>query len=72
MTSAAPGPERFHLTVATAGRTVMHGWWSSEATARGKFRDWVGTYRKMPDVHVVLAERTGGGELLLESWPAAP
>ncbi|WP_030597034.1 hypothetical protein [Streptomyces fulvoviolaceus] len=71
MTSATPGPERFHLTVATAGRTVMHGWWSREVTARSKFRDWIGAYSKMPDAHLVLAERTGAGEQVLESWPDA-
>ncbi|MER5917106.1 hypothetical protein ABT124_43865 [Streptomyces sp. NPDC001982] len=70
MTSTATDPERYHLTMSTAGRPAMHGWWPKEATARGKFRDWIGAYSKMPDAHVTLAEQTGAGEQLLESWPS--
>lgn len=69
MTAPAPDPQRFHLTVSTTGRPVMHGWWSREATARDKFRDWIGAYGRMPDARVSLAERIGAGERLVESWP---
>ena len=26
--------DRFHLTLAAAGRPAMHGWWARESTAR--------------------------------------
>lgn len=28
--------ERFHITVSSADRTVMRGWWADEAVARDK------------------------------------
>ncbi|AYC43276.1 hypothetical protein [Streptomyces griseorubiginosus] len=69
MTVPAPDPQRFHLTVSSSGRPVMHGWWSREATARDKFRDWIGAYGGMPAAHLLLAERTGDDERPVESWP---
>lgn len=70
MTGPAPDPQRFHLTVSSTGRPVMHGWWSREATARDKFRDWIGAYGGMPAAQVLLVERTGADERLVERWPA--
>jgi len=69
MTGPAPDPQRFHLTVSATGRPVMHGWWSRETTARDKFRDWIGAYGRMPAAHVLLVERIGADERLVESWP---
>lgn len=69
MTGPAPDPQRFHLTVSSTGRPVMHGWWSREATARDKFRDWIGAYGGMPGARVLLVERTGADERLVECWP---
>ncbi|MFF0013667.1 hypothetical protein [Streptomyces sp. NPDC005374] len=69
MTDTAPDPQRFHLTVSATGRPVMQGWWSREATARDKFRDWIGAYGRMPGAHVALTERAGADERLLENWP---
>ncbi|WP_405673312.1 hypothetical protein [Streptomyces sp. NBC_01530] len=56
---------RFHLTLASTGRTVMSGWWADEATARGKFRDWIG--RNVADARVVLVDEETGR--VLASWP---
>ncbi|WP_141203518.1 hypothetical protein [Streptomyces griseorubiginosus] len=69
MTDPAPDPQRFHLTVSSGGRPVMHGWWSREATARDKFRDWIGAYGAMPAARLLLVERSGHDERLVESWP---
>ena len=57
--------DRFHLTLATAGRPVMHGWWPSESTARGKFRDWVGL--GVADARVLLVDEAMGETL--DEWP---
>ncbi len=64
-----PNPERFRVTASSAGHPIMHGWWAAEATARDKFRDWIGSYGQMPEVHVVLTELIGADEHLLASWP---
>ena len=61
---------RFHLTLFSGGRPMQHGWWESEATARSKFRDWIGS--RMPNSRVTLAEEVGGVERLLDSWPDDP
>lgn len=72
MTGNAPDPQRFHLTVSATGRPVMQGWWSREATARDKFRDWIGAYGRMRGAHVALTECVGADERLLENWPGEP
>lgn len=58
-------PDRFHVTLASAGRPVMHGWWGSELVARSKFRDWVGS--GVADARVVLVDEETG--VTLDSWP---
>lgn len=63
---------RFHLTLFSGGRPVQHDWWTEEATARDKFRDWIGSCTKMPDPRVTLTEEVGGAEQLLDSWPDSP
>ncbi|MEU1478921.1 hypothetical protein [Streptomyces sp. NPDC005760] len=62
--------ERFHITVSSAGRTVMHGWWGDEKVARGKFRDWIGSHRDLVEPHFTLTDETDG--TLLTSWPEEP
>lgn len=62
MTSAG----RYHLTLTAAGRPVMHGWWSSESTARDQFRSWVGEHG-LPGARIVLVDEEAGEELA--SWP---
>ena len=60
-------PSRFHLTLFSAGRPIQHGWWGSEATARGKFRDWVGS--GVADARVTLVDEETG--TVLAEWPQA-
>jgi hypothetical protein len=58
-------PERFHLTLASAGRMVAKGWWGSETVARGKFREWVGG--GVTDARVTLVDAEAGETLA--DWP---
>jgi hypothetical protein len=62
---AVPDEQRFHLTLAAAGRPVMHGWWPLESTARSKFTRWVGS--GVADARVMLVDEATG-ETLAE-WP---
>lgn len=59
---------RYHLTLTSAGRLVQQGWWGSEATARRKFRDWIGEWGELPDARVTLIDEETG--TLLTEWPA--
>lgn len=60
-------PERYHVTLASAGRPVQQGWWPSEPVARGKFRDWVGEWGGLPDARVTLTDEETGS--VLTEWP---
>jgi hypothetical protein len=62
--------ERFRVTVSSAGRTVMRGWWGDEGVARGKFRDWIGSHQNLTDPRFTLTDETDG--TLLTSWPEEP
>jgi hypothetical protein len=57
-------PGRFHLTLTADGRRVAQGWWGSEATARDKFTEWVGS--GVPDARVTLVDEETGA--VLTSW----
>jgi hypothetical protein len=59
-------PDRFHVTLASAGRPVMSGWWGSESTARDKFTRWVGS--GVADARVALVDEATGETL--DEWPA--
>jgi hypothetical protein len=59
--------ERYHLTLSSAGRPVMHGWWRREPVARGKFRDWIGEHGTLPDARVTLVDEETGD--VLTTWP---
>lgn len=48
--------QRYHLTLSTAGRPVMQGWWGSEATARGMLPVWVGSWGELPHARVTLVD----------------
>lgn len=61
------GVDRYHLTLTAAGRPAMHGWWPSEATARGKFQAWVGEWGR-PGTRVVLVDEETGATL--DDWPS--
>jgi hypothetical protein len=58
-------PSRYHVTLFSAGRPVQHGWWGEESTARGKFRDWVGS--GVADARVTLVDEEIGA--VLTAWP---
>lgn len=60
-----PDPERFHLTLTSGGRRVQQGWWGSEAVARGKFTEWVGS--GVADARVTLVDEETGEQL--DDWP---
>ncbi|MFF4489398.1 hypothetical protein ACFY0F_23365 [Streptomyces sp. NPDC001544] len=60
-------PERYHLTLASRGQPVQHGWWGSEETARRKFTRWIGEYGSMPDAQVTLVDEETG--TVLTTWP---
>ncbi|MET9521548.1 hypothetical protein [Streptomyces coeruleorubidus] len=62
MTSPPPG--RYHLTLTSDDRPVMHGWWGSEPVSRAKFRDWIGEHGTLPDARV--DEEAG---TTLTTWP---
>lgn len=62
-------PGDFHLVLTSAGQPVMHGWWSSEATAERKFSEWIGSHSAIRGAAVVLAELSADGEHVLMSWP---
>lgn len=63
-------PGDFHVTLSSAGRPVMQGWWSVQATAEQKFSEWIGSHSAIEDAAVVLAEQVADGERVLMSWPA--
>lgn len=58
---------RFHLTLAAAGRPVMHGWWESEATARRKWAAWIGEHGSVPGARITLVDEETG--TTLTTWP---
>lgn len=60
-------PDRFHLTLTSAGRPVMHGWWASEATARDQLPVWVGNWGSVPGARVTLVDEDTGA--VLTTWP---
>jgi hypothetical protein len=57
---------RFHLTLAVGGRPVMQGWWSSEAAARSKLKEWA-KGRGSEGVRILLVDEAEGA--LLAVWP---
>jgi hypothetical protein len=59
--------ERYHLTLTTAGRPVMHGWWAALATAERKYTAWIGEHGSVDGARIVLVDE-GTGETLAE-WP---
>jgi hypothetical protein len=59
-------PGRFHLTLYSASRPVMRGWWGSESVARSKFLRWVGS--GVADAQVLLVDEETGARL--DEWPA--
>ena len=62
--------QRFHLTLTSAGRTVMQGWWPLESTARGQLPVWVGSWGSLPDARITLVDEETG--TVLTVWPEEP
>lgn len=60
------GGPRYHLTLTSDGRPVMHGWWASEATARRKFTAWVGERGQLGARVTLVDEETGE---TVAAWP---
>ncbi|MFF7329616.1 hypothetical protein [Streptomyces sp. NPDC008150] len=60
-------PDRYHLTLIVDGREVQHGWWGSEATARGKFARWVGRHSDQKGARILLVDTATGDEIAV--WP---
>ena len=60
-------PDRFHVTLSSAGRLVQHGWWESEATARGKLVSWIGEWGTVDGARVTLVDEETGA--VLTEWP---
>jgi hypothetical protein len=53
--------QRYHLTLSTGARPVMHGWWGDRATAERKFTRWIGGAR------ITLVDEQE--QRVLASWP---
>ncbi|MFF1962935.1 hypothetical protein ACFVW5_04805 [Streptomyces sp. NPDC058232] len=60
--------ERFHLTLWTGDRPVMHGWWGQLPTAEKKYLRWVGERGSRPGARITLTDEADGGRVL-KSWP---
>ncbi|MFF4551107.1 hypothetical protein [Streptomyces sp. NPDC001435] len=63
-------PGRYHLTLTTAGRTVLHGWWDARSTAERMFSSWIGSYGSLPGAAVLLREHAAEGERVVDAWQA--
>ncbi|GED89297.1 hypothetical protein [Streptomyces sp. 6-11-2] len=48
----------------------MHGWWGSETTTRGKFRDWIAEYGSTRGARITLTDEDTGATLT--TWPDEP
>lgn len=60
-------PDRYHLTLTSAGRRAMQGWWGSEETARDQLAVWVGNWGELPNARIALVDEETGETL--KEWP---
>ncbi|MEU9470396.1 hypothetical protein AB0D78_28025 [Streptomyces avermitilis] len=58
---------RYHLTLFSGDRPMMHGWWRREATARDMLPVWVGKWGTLSDARVTLVDEETGETLT--TWP---
>lgn len=61
------GGQRYHLTLTSGDRPVMHGWWGDRATADRKFRRWIGEHGTVTGARITLADEWE--QRVLKSWP---
>lgn len=59
--------QRYHLTLTTEGKPVMHGWWGDLATAKRKYRSWIGEHSNVDGARVTLIDEQE--QRVLASWP---
>ena len=60
-------PDRYHLTLTSTGRPVMHGWWGSETVARAQCSTWIGSWGELPGARIELVDEETGA--VLTTWP---
>lgn len=70
MAGTAVTPDRYHLTLTSAGRPVMQGWWPRESTARDQLPVWRRSWGGLPDARIILVDEETGA--LLTTWPEEP
>lgn len=62
--------QRFHLTLFSGDRPVMHGWWGYLPTAEAKFTRWIGEHGNVDGARVTLVDEVAG--VTLTTWPEEP
>lgn len=60
--------QRYHLTLFTGGRPVMHGWWGDLPTAERKYTRWIGEHGGVDGARITLVDEEEAR--VLKSWPA--
>ncbi|MEV0556175.1 hypothetical protein AB0I27_22335 [Streptomyces sp. NPDC050597] len=60
--------QRYHLTLHSGARPVMHGWWASRATAEAKFSSWKGEHGGVTGARLLLVDEAE--REVLAVWPA--
>ena len=63
-------PDRYHLTLTSGDRPVMHGWWAHLATAERKYLGWIGEHGSVESARVTLIDTADGR--VIRSWPSEP
>jgi hypothetical protein len=59
--------ERYHLTLTTGSRPVMHGWWGDLATAERKYTEWIGEHGSVDGARITLVDEQE--QRVLAGWP---
>ncbi|MEU8829303.1 hypothetical protein [Streptomyces sp900116325] len=65
---AAVDNQRYHLTLTTDGKPVMHGWWADLSTAERKYKAWIGERGSRKGARITLTDEADGGRVL-KAWP---
>lgn len=60
-------PQRYHLTLYTGARPVMHGWWDDRAIAEDKHAAWKRGHGSVTGARIVLVDEQE--QRVLASWP---